>query len=776
MVALNAGTALAQAAPGQPLSPEAAEQAYQALEAQVQQRAGDPAFDYQLGIAALDAGRYGDAIIALQRVLAVQPNNAAARAELARAYALAGDIDTARDQFATVVDDPSLPDPVRQRFTGFVRQFDRQISGGGSDVSGFVDARVGHDSNINTATELDTIVIPLFSFLGPGQLGAGAVAQDDEFYEITTAGPFDRWPTGLGFEYFYGFMGAEDNQWEPNRLYRNTIPIDAPRTPEEGYHLTSDLADEAIAWIDTHRSFAPEKPYFLYFATGAVHSPHHAPEEWIARYRGRFDAGWDVLREEIFARQKRLGVIPQDAVLTPRPAQIPAWDSLNPDEQRLYARQMEVYAGFMAHTDHQIGRLLGHIRQAPGGAENTLVFYIAGDNGALGRALPNYGGGATLAQELERIDQLGGPMVPFNQSQGGWGWMGNTPFQYWKTVASHFGGLRAPMVVSWPGRIADPGGLRQQFQHVTDIVPTIYEAAGLTPLAMVEGIGQQPMDGSSLLASLQVRSAPSTHDTQYFELYGNRAIYHRGWMASELGAYMRSEGEGEAWALYHVAADFTQARDLADAYPEKLAEPQALFDREARANDVYPIAGTTWNPLLKPFAVNQRKTLDFYQGTARIPPAQLRSFNASHVLEAEVVLPQSGALGVLASYGYRNKGFVWYLDNGELVYEPREGMNRAILRSGRRLEAGPALLRYQFICETCPAEGRAQHPVAGTARLFVNDEMVAERRIVAMHLVNGGEAFAMYVGRTGGSRISDGFVAPHPFNGQVKRLSVILDR
>jgi arylsulfatase A-like enzyme len=594
-------------------------------------------------------------------------------------------------------------------------------------------------------------------------------------WEITPVGPFDRWPTGLGFEHFYGFMGAEDNHWAPNRLYRDTTPIDAPSRKDGAYHLTTDLADRAISWVDRHRSLAPEKPYFLYFATGAVHSPHHAPADWVTRYHGKFDRGWDKLRNEVFARQKQLGVIPVDAELTPRPAQVPAWDTLNKDQQRLFARQMEVYAAFVAHTDYQVGRLLEHIRNGSERGENTLIFYVAGDNGALGRPLPNYGGAATLAEDLARIDDLGGPQVPFNQSQGGWGWMGNTPFQYWKTVASHLGGLRAPMVVSWPARIKDDGGLRQQFQHVTDIVPTIYDAIGVKPPSNVKGVAQEPMDGASLLSTMFDRSASSAHDTQYFELSGSRAIYHNGWMASALPRFMAPDGNEDAWELYNLEEDFTQARDLAKQNPAKLAELKALFDQEAQANYVYPLMGAAWSPLEKPFPANSRMRFDFFQGAGRVPPAQLPSFNQSFSLEAEVLFPRTGASGTLSTFGFVNKGFAWYIQDGRLVYENRQGVNRDILKTERRVPGGLVSLRYEFVCDTCEAKGRSLKPISGTARLLINGEVAAEQVLEVVDFTNSGEAFALYIGRTGGSRITDAFEAPFSLNGQLTRLTITID-
>ncbi len=594
-------------------------------------------------------------------------------------------------------------------------------------------------------------------------------------WEISQAGPFDRWPTGLGFEYFYGFMGAEDNQWEPNRLYRNTTPIEAPQRPGETYHLTKDLADKSIDWLNEHRSIGAEKPYFLYLATGGVHTPHHAPREWIERYKGRFDKGWDVLRKEIFARQKRLGVVPADAVLTPRPDAIPAWKSLSQDERRLFARQMEVYAAYVAYTDHEVGRVLEAVRDDPISGDNTLVFYIVGDNGAVGNSLPNYGGTATLVEDLKRIDDFGGPAIPFNQYQGGWGWMGNTPFQYWKTVASHLGGLRAPMIVSWPGKVSKVRSLRQQFAHVTDIAPTIYEAVGIAPTAAIDGVTQQPLDGRSLLPTFANADAPSVHTTQYFELAGNRAIYQSGWMASALSASRSPSGKADDWELYNVAKDFSQSQNIAAQYPEKLAELKALFDREAWSNNVYPLGGANVLSDTKPFSTKGKTRFDFFQGEAMIPYAHIPKFNRSHTLEAEILVPEVSVNGMLASFGFSGKGFAWYVRDGQMIYENSVGVHRDVVSSEKSLESGKHVLRYQFICETCEGQGQMKTTISGTARLFIDGKLAAEQQLEKVNLLNSGESFALNIGRVGGSRVGEGYTAPFPFTGKLERFTITLD-
>jgi len=354
-------------------------------------------------------------------------------------------------------------------------------------------------------------------------------------WEITPVGPFDHWPTSLGFEFFYGFHGGADNQWEP-RLFRNTTAIEPKATPEQGYHLTADMTDEATRWLRNVDAVYPDKPFFVWFAPGGTHWPHHVPKDWIERYKGRFDKGWDVLREEIFARQKAKGVVPANAVLTPRPPELPAWDSLPAEQRRLLAREAEVTAAFLAYTDYQVGRLLAEIR-AQGKGDNTIVFYIVGDNGAeantalLGRDLvaPD-GTPASVAERVRRIEELGSPAFD-NQVGSAWAWADNTPFQYGKGIPAYLGGTRNPLVVSWPKGIKDKGAVRSQFSHATDIAPTIYELAGIRFPQKVEGVDQVPLSGKSLGYSFDEPRAASRRSLQYFEIRGTRGIYKDGWWA-----------------------------------------------------------------------------------------------------------------------------------------------------------------------------------------------------------------------------------------------------
>jgi len=596
-------------------------------------------------------------------------------------------------------------------------------------------------------------------------------------WEVTPTGPFDRWPTGLGFEYFYGFMGPDggENQWEPAKLFRNTLPVDPPAPPEQGYHLTTDITNEAIRWIHIHESLAPDKPYLLYFATGAVHAPHHAPKEWIDRYRGQFDQGWDQLNKEIFARQKTLGVIPADAQLTPRPKEIPAWNTLSANQKRLYARQMEVYAGFVAHTDHEVGRLLETIRSGPN-ADNTLILYIVGDNGAagFGRLDGLTSVGDTVETQLPHIDELGSPEIPYNMYSMGWAWAGDTPFQYFKTIASHFGGTRDPLVVSWPARIKDKGGVRSQFTHVNDVAPTLYDVIGIPFPSTVNGSAQQPLDGVSFAPTFDDVSAPSSHHTQYFEMMGNRAIYQDGWVAAARHQSPMKEfsekltnPDDDRWELYHVAEDFSEAHDLAKDNPEKLKELQAIFDVEARKNDVYPLLAQ-FGPGKPSLTLGKRKFV-YYPDVPRIPDALVPDLGqSSYQMTADVIFPESGAEGVIASYGTRLNGFVFYVKDGHLIYENRAGTQHDTIVSQMTLPRGRVALRFQY--ERSKADkSHNEGSASGIGRLFINGQLAARTTLSRVALPR---EIGLFLGRAGGSPVSTAFVQPFTFTGTLEKVTV----
>ena len=466
-------------------------------------------------------------------------------------------------------------------------------------------------------------------------------------WEQSPAGPFDRWPTGMGFDRFYGIIGAEASHWEP-AVYDQTTPIE-PHLGRDDYHLPEDLADQAITWVQRQQASAPHRPFFCYFAPAAVHAPHHVAPDWIERFEGTFDQGWDRLRTEIYERQIALGVIPADTTLTPRPAQIPAWEDYPDKYKPVATRLMEVFAAFMAHTDAQVGRVLDVVDQL-GVGENTLVLYVTGDNGASAEgtihgawSAPSFQNGVPEDPEwlLEHMDDFGSARCE-NHFNVGWAWALDAPFQWMKQVASHFGGTRNGLAVSWPARIADAGGLRTQFHHVVDIAPTILEAAGVPWPDQVDGIEQMPVHGTPMGYSFDDETASSRRTTQYFEILGNRAVYHDGWMAScfhgrvpwiRLAAY-EFDGPDEHRELYDITNDFSQSVDLSATFPEKLAELRALFEREAGANGVFPLrdAGSPRGGALRvPHSLDGVTKMTYTTAHVRMPESSVVNLkNASH--------------------------------------------------------------------------------------------------------------------------------------------------
>lgn len=549
--------------------------------------------------------------------------------------------------------------------------------------------------------------------------------------EVTPNGPFDRWPTGQGFERFYGFQGGEADQFDPT-LYEGTRSVDQPR--REGYHFGEDMADQAIDWLKTQNAIEPDRPAFLYLAPGATHAPLQAPREWIERFKGRFDKGWDDLREEIFARQKRMGVIPANTRLTARAAELPAWSSLNPDQRKAAARLMEVYAGFLAHTDAQVGRVLDALRKS-GEYDNTLVLYVVGDNGASAEGgisgSNNYIGlyqglGETDATRLAQIDTMGGKGTNSHYPSA-WAWALNTPFQWAKTVASHLGATRNGMIMSWPKRIGtEAGGLRSQFGHVNDITPTILEAAGLTAPQVVDGVPQKPIDGTSLLYTVSDPKAAERHTTQYFEVFGNRAIYHNGWMASafhgrlpwNVATFSQKKFEDDRWELYDLTKDFSQSKDLAAKNPAKLAELKALFDAEAACNLVLPLANTTMQSNL-PSLSRDRNSMTFPQGVRALPESALpRTAGRSWSVTADLTV-EAGARGVIAATGGEAGGWALYFgENGapRLTYR-LFNLAHADIAAPAALAPGRHQLRFVF-------ENKGGYGKPATVRLSVNGQAV----------------------------------------------------
>lgn len=498
-------------------------------------------------------------------------------------------------------------------------------------------------------------------------------------HELSPGGPFDRWPTGVGFETFYGFLGGETHQFEPT-LYEGTRPVSRPAG--DNYHVTADLADRATEWVRRKHSLRPDQPFMMYIAPGATHAPLHAPKDWIERFAGDYDDGWDVARERAFERQKKLGVIPRDAALTQRPAELRAWASLTPDEQKVSARIMEVYAGFLAHTDEQVGRVFDALRELDE-FDDTLVLYVVGDNGGSGEGGGDYGTWNELgriqgvvqtpAELIERLDDIGGT-TSYPHYSAGWAWATNTPFQWVKQIASHLGGTRNPLVVSWPKGISGMrrrGGLREQFSHVNDIVPTILEAVGVAAPVEVAGVPQKPMDGTSLVYSFNDAKAEERHTTQYFEILGNRAIYHEGWMASTRNRarvpwgnlFSDSTDTGaEIWELYDLRNDYSQSRDLAAENPAQLQRLQNLFWAEAGRNQVLPISGRPAGVHAIPPLGAGRNEVTYYAGAIGIPESGVPDLkNRTHRVTAFIDIPPSGASGVLATQGGVGAGWALYL-------------------------------------------------------------------------------------------------------------------
>ena len=566
-------------------------------------------------------------------------------------------------------------------------------------------------------------------------------------WQTSPAGPFDNWPTGGGgFEYFYGFIGGEAHQWYPS-LYEGTTPVEPEKAPEEGYHLMADMTDKAIDWIGQQKALMPDKPFFVYFAPGATHAPHHVPKEWADKYQGQFDQGWDAMREETFARQLELGVIPADAQLTPRHKEIPAWDDMPEDLKPVLRRQMEVYAGFFEYTDHHVGRLLDSLERGRL-LDDTLVYYILGDNGASAEGtlngtfneMINFNGAAALETPeflMERIDALGGP-ESYNHYAVGWAHAMDTPYQWTKQVASHFGGTRNGTIVHWPGGIQTKGELRNQFHHVIDIAPTVLEVSGLPEPATVNGVTQVPLEGVSMAYSFNDAEAADRHETQYFEMFGNRGIYHQGWTAvtrhktpwllvgEDVPAF-----DDDVWELYDTTKDWTQSENLAGEMPEKLHELQRLWLIEATKYNVLPLddrVGERLNSDLagRPQLIRGSSQILFGSMGRLSENSVINVKNKSHAVTAEIVVPEAGAEGVIIAQGGNIGGWSLYAKGGKLKYcYNLLGIQHFFVESTAPLPAGEHQVRMEF---TYDGGGLGK---GGTAALFVDGGKVGEGRIEA---------------------------------------------
>jgi arylsulfatase A-like enzyme len=584
------------------------------------------------------------------------------------------------------------------------------------------------------------------------KLNGYATAQFGKCHEVpvwqtSPAGPFDAWPTGGGgFEYFYGFIGGEAHQWYPS-LYEGTTPIEVKKTPEQGYHFMEDMTDKTIGWIGQQKALIPDKPFFIYFAPGATHAPHHVPKEWADKYKGKFDGGWDKLREETFARQKKLGVIPADCQLTVRHKEIPAWDEMPEAMKPVLRRQMEVYAGFLEYTDHHVGRLMDALKSYQI-LDDTLVYYIFGDNGASAEGtlngtfneMINFNGAAALETPeflMARLDKLGGP-ESYNHYAVGWAHSMNTPYQWTKQVASHWGGTRNGTIVHWPNGIKAKGELRSQFCHCIDVAPTILEAAGIPQPTTVDGIHQKPIEGVSMLYAFNDPKAAERHETQYFEMFGNRGIYHKGWTAVTrhktpwlLVGEKTPQFDDDNWELYDTTKDWSQSKNLAKEMPDKLHQLQRLWLIEATRYDVLPLddrGAERFNPDLagRPVLIRGNSQI-LFGGMGRLSENSVISMkNKSHSVTAEITVPPSGAEGVIIAQGGNIGGWVLYAKGGKLKYcYNLLGIQYFYAESTTPIPSGDHQVRMEF---KYAGGGLGK---GGTATLFVDGKKVGEGQIGA---------------------------------------------
>ena len=535
-------------------------------------------------------------------------------------------------------------------------------------------------------------------------------------WQTSPAGPFTAWPTGGGgFEYFYGFIGGENNQWDP-ALYEGTTPIEPPKTPAEGYHLTEDLADKAINWARQQKALLPDKPFFMYFAPGATHAPHQVPQEWIEKYKGKFAHGWDKQREITFERQKELGVIPPDAVLTPRDQEIPAWDDMDPALKPVLEREMEVYAAFMEHTDHHVGRLLDALEPV---LDDTLVYLIVGDNGASAEGtlqgafneMANFNGMADIETPefmMSKIDEFGGE-GSYGHYAVGWAWAMDSPYQWTKQVASHWGGTRNGTIVHWPEGIKDKGGHRNQFTHVIDLAPTVLEAAGIPAPTIVNGVMQSPYEGTSMLYSFNDAEAPERHETQYFEMFCNRGIYHKGWSAVTkhrtpwaMGGQVMPAFDDDVWELYDGNSDWTQSKDLSKENPEKLHELQRLWLIEAVKYNVLPLDDRQIeriNPTSagRPSLIKGNSQL-LFPGMGRLSENSVVDIkNKSFAVTSEVDVPADGVEGVIIAQGGRFGGWSLYAKGGRAKFHYNVlGIKSYDIEATEPVPTGTTQVRMEF--------------------------------------------------------------------------------
>lgn len=602
-------------------------------------------------------------------------------------------------------------------------------------------------------------------------------------WEVSPSGPFDRWPTRSGFDKFYGFIGGETNQWAP-AIFDGVTRVEHKAGPD--YHFTTDMTDQAIGWVSAQQTLTPDKPFFIYFAPGATHAPHHVPRAWIEKNRGKFAMGWDKLREETLARQIRMGVVPKGTRLTARPAEIAAWDSLTPVQKKLFERQMETYAGFAQHTDHEIGRLVERLRTM-GELDNTVFLLIAGDNGASAEGGPEGTNNEMMALNgivqtadlmIGQIDAWGDPTT-YPHFAVGWALAGNTPFQWTKQVASHFGGTRNGMVMRWPQGLPGQTGVRSQFHHLVDVAPTLLEAAGIPQPKSVNGVEQRRMDGVSMLYAAKDAAAPDRRTTQYFEIFGNRGIYHEGWTAVTRHSIPWVTAQlpplaQDRWELYDVRSDFSQATDLAAKNPEKLKELQEVFHQEALRNNVFPIDDRRYerfNPAIagRPDLLDGRKSLTVYPGmTGMLENAFINVKGVPHVVTADIELKDGATQGVIISQAGAFGGWTLYMKDGKPFHEYNWfGQERTRVGGATPLPPGKHQISYEFVPDS------AKPGTGGKSILRVNGVVVGEAQIPRTQPFIFSADEGTDVGRDGETPVSNDYKQTgNDFTGTIYRVKV----
>lgn len=596
-------------------------------------------------------------------------------------------------------------------------------------------------------------------------------------WENNPSGPFTTWPTGQGFDKFYGFIGGETHQFYP-ALYDGTTPVEAPDKP--GYNLNDDLAEHAISWMRLNHSVAPEKPFFMYFAPGATHAPHHVSKEWSDKYKGKFDEGYEMLRQQIYERQIKEGKIPSDAKLTPKPKEVPAWESLNETEKKVASRLMEVYAGFAEQTDYEAGRLLDALEEM-GELDNTIFMYIVGDNGASSEGqekgmfneMTSLNGARENFQTiLKNIDKIGGPEA-YNHYNCGWAWALDAPFQWFKLVASHYGGTSNPLVVSWPAGIKNKGETRRQFHHVVDIAPTIYEAAGIQFPEYINGVKQKPLEGVSMVYSFNDKDAKTRHTTQYFEIFGNRGIYHDGWYACTKhvdvpwNLSVTKPFDNDVWELYDMTKDFSQSNNLAASNPEKLKELQGIFDQEARKYNVYPLddrGGARFDPRTLPLPATGKTDFTYYAGAERIPEKSAPNFlGTSYNVDAQLTGLKGSENGVVMALGGVAGGWSIYMKNGVPYYVFNDFGENYYLIKGTTPLKGDATL-------TLKVKGNGPTKAAD-AELLINGKPAGTTVVkrTPLSAFSGDETFD--IGNDFGSPVGD-YKPSFKFTGTIKKVDI----